>query len=250
MIKFENTQVMNMDNAIRGMRNPLNSHDNSDSYWTHIEDPKTLETAKYEFFVGYHDLDLMKRLCQAGSDHRKFLRQIFVSVDITAPLYWWKEADTYKVGTVANSESTMHTIHKKEFELSDFSFDDINFVVEEVEVELNGAPMAPIVTDLTEYYEDIVDKCEALRKKYLETNDKKYWRALIQILPSSYNQMRTVTLNYEVLFNMYHSRKHHKLDEWSEGFTAWCRELPYFMELFNAAYPEYGVTEHSVQVEE
>lgn len=218
MIKFENTEVFNWEGAIRGMRNPLTSWAKSDSYATHIEDNETMETAKYEYFIGENDLKLMKALIKAGSDHRKFMRQILVSVDITAPLYWWKEFDTYKVGTVANSCSTMHKIQSKPIELSDFSVDD--FVI--------GTHSD---TTFRAVFEGAIAVCESLRLRYLATNDKKYWRGLIQLLPESYNQKRTVTLNYEVLRNMYHARKNHKLDEWSIGFIEWVESLPYAKEL-------------------
>lgn len=212
MIKFEHTKVMNLEAAIRGMRNPMNSWEKSDSYATFIEDTETLETAEYQYFVGEEDLKLMKSLAKAGSDHRKFMRQIFVSVDITAPLYWWKEFDTYKVGTVANSTSTMHRIHSKPFEIEDFSYDRMS-------LETTARMMY------------VIDYLEFLRKKFIETEDKKYWYDMIQFLPSSYNQKRTVTMNYENIFNMYHARKNHKLDEWRIGFIEWAEQLPYFMEL-------------------
>ena len=206
MIKFENTEVFGWDAAIRGMRNPMNSWEKSDSYWTHIEDAETLETAPFQFFMGENDLKLAKSLSKAGSDHGKFLRMINVTVDITAPLYWWKEFDTYKVGTVANSCSTMHKIHAKEFTLDDFSCE-----------------WCPGFTN------GVVETLEAWRKAYLETKDKKYWYAMIQLLPSSYNQKRTVQLNYQVLKAM-SSREHHKLHEW-HGFIDWRNELPYFKEI-------------------
>ena len=197
MIKIERTAVMNIENAIRGARNPLNSWDKSDSYFNE----------EGEYVLGENDVSLGKRLCTAGSDHRKFVRQIFVSVDITAPLYWWKEFDTYKVGTVANSTSTMHKIHSKPFELDDFSHDHMT---EETEAQMKL----------------IVDYLEVLRNKFLETKDKKYWYDMIQFLPSSYNQMRTVTMNYENLTNMYFARRNHKLDEW-HTYCDWIKTLPY-----------------------
>lgn len=223
MIKIENVEISGMEAAIRGMRNPLNSWEKSDSYWTYIEDPTTGQTAKFEYFVGDNDLDLMKRLVKAGTDHGKFLRAINVSLDVTAPLYWWKEADTYKVGTVANSCSTMHKIHAKEFTLDDFSHEHLikdsviyNYGVDSFDtVDMMGA---------------IVDMLNLLRDKYLETKDKDYWWQMIQLLPTSYNQKRTWYLNYQVLANMYHSRKDHKLDEWRD-FCAWIETLPYFNEL-------------------
>ena len=211
MIRIENTEVFGWDAAIRGMRNPMNSWDKSDSYWTHIEDPETLQTAKFEFFVGDNDLQLMKKLARAGSDHGKFLRYINVTCDITAPLYWWKEADTYKVGTVANSCSTMHKIHSKEFTMDDFSCEHL-------------------MDDATYHMASTVGVLNFYRKKFDETKDKKWWWQMIQLLPSSYNQKRTVLLNYQVLKSMYHARKNHKLDEWHD-FCDWCESLPYFFEL-------------------
>ena len=205
MIKLEHTDVYGWEAAIRGMRNPMNSWGKSDSYYDEIPNGN--------YILGENDLGLCKRLCKAGSDHRKFMRQIFVSVDITAPLYWWSEFDTYKVGTVANSCSKMHKIHSKPIEMSDFSFEKFHY---DDEKEL--------------WFEDILERvvmdCEALRRRYLATNDKRYWKGLIQLLPESYNQLRTVTLNYEVLCNMYHARKNHKLDEW-HTFCEWVEGLPY-----------------------
>lgn len=198
MIKLERTSVMNMENAIRGARNPMNSWNRFDSSYDE----------KGSFVLGENDLSLAIRLCKAGTDHRKFVRQIFVSVDVTAPMYWWKEYDTYKVSTVANSTSTMHKIHSKPFELSDFSTDHMN-------------------SDGIEAMEKVIITLEDLRLKYLETNDKECWYTMIQLLPSSYNQMRTCTLNYENLFGIYFSRKAHKLDEW-HNYCDWILELPYF----------------------
>lgn len=223
MIKIEKTEIYGIDAATRGMRNPLNSWEKSDSYFTHIEDPDTMETADFEYFVGDNDLQLMQKLAAAGSDHGKFLRMITVYIDITAPLYWWKEFDTYKVGTVANSCSTMHKIHAKEFTLDDFSHEHLikdsviyNYGVDSFDtVDMMGA---------------IVDMLNLLRDKYLETKDKVYWWQMIQLLPTSYNQKRTVMLNYAVLKNMYHARKEHKLDEWRE-FCAWIETLPYAKEV-------------------
>jgi hypothetical protein len=207
MIKLERTEVMNWEGAIRGMRNPMNSWEKSDSYYTHIEDGETLETAPYEFFVGDEDKRLMRQLRDAGSDHRKYLRMIFVSVDITAPLYWWKEYDTYKVGTVANSCSTMHKIHAKAFERDDFSHDRMS------ETALNCL-------------DGVIAVLEETRQKFLETKDRAYWHDMIQLLPSSYNQMRTCTMNYENLINMYHARRNHKLVEW-HTFCDWVEALPH-----------------------
>lgn len=202
MIKLERTGVMNFDNAMRGARNPLNSWGRYDSYYD--------EGGNFVF--GENDLSLAKRLCRAGTDHRKFVRMIFVTVDVTAPMYWWKEYDTYKVATVANSTSTMHKITSKPFELSDFSVDKMN-------------------EDGIKAMEAVIDTLEDLRQKYLETKDKELWYTIIQLLPSSYNQMRTCTLNYETLCNIYYARRNHKLDEW-HTYCDWIEELPYFKELF------------------
>lgn len=204
MIKMERTSVMNFENAIRGARNPLNSWNRMDSYYD--EDGN--------FVLGPNDLDLAVRLRKAGSDHRKFVRQIFVSVDITAPLYWWKEYDTYKVATVANSTSTMHKIHSKPFSLEDFSHD-----------HMTPGTLA--------YMETVVEKLEEIRLRYLETKSKEDWYDMIQLLPSSYNQMRTCTFNYETLVNIYHARKNHKLQEW-HTFCDWIAGLPYGRELIIA----------------
>lgn len=201
MIKLERYDVFNFENAMRGARNPMNSWNRMDS--------KTVD-GKFEF--GPNDLDLAKRLCRSGSDHRKFIRQIFVTVDITAPLYWWKEYDTYKVGTVANSTSTMHKIHSKPFELEDFSTDHM--------------------TEKTiEFMKKNIEFLEELRVRYNENKNKELWYSIIQLLPESYNQMRTCTFNYENLLGMYCSRKSHKLQEW-HTFCEWALEMPYFKELF------------------
>ena len=197
MLTLERTAVMNIDNAIRGARNPMNSWEKSDSYYDE----------KGAFVVGETDLDFGHRLAVAGSDHRKFLRQIFVSVDITAPLYWWKEFDTYKVGTVANSTSTMHKIHAKAFDRNDFSHD-----------RLDEGGLA--LLDATVAY------LEAERQKFIANKeDRQPWHNMIQMLPSSYNQMRTVTLNYENLINVYYARRHHKLAEW-HTLCDWILSLP------------------------
>ena len=202
MIKFERTDVMNFENAMRGARNPLNSWARSDSHYD--------ENGKFVF--GPNDLDLAKRLCQSGTDHRKFIRQIFITVDITAPIYWWKEYDTYKVGTVANSTSTMHKIHSKPFEMSDFSTDH----------------MTDKALDTMKI---MIDSLEKIRLKYMETKDKSLWYSLIQLLPESYHQMRTCTLSYENAIAMYNARHTHKLAEWNT-FCDWVCDLPYFKELF------------------
>lgn len=208
MIKIERTAVMNMENAIRGMRNPMSSWYKSDSYTTHIENPQTLNTAPFQFFLGDNDLKLAKQLFNSGSDDRKFMRQIFVSVDITAPLYWWKEYDTYKVGTVANSCSTMHKIHAKPFSREDFSCD-----------RMTPAALACL--------DQVIAVLEERRQVFVETKDRAAWDDMIQLLPSSFNQMRTCTLNYENLIGMYHARKNHKLYEWRE-LCKWIETLPYF----------------------
>ena len=201
MIRLEKTSVMNLENAMRGARNPMNSWARSDSYYNEDGD----------YVLGANDLDLAGRLRRAGSDHRKFLRQVFVSVDITAPLYWWKEYDTYKVATVANSTSTMHKISAKPFVLDDFSHDHM--------------------TPSTEaFLQSVVEELERIRLRYLETKDKADWYDLIQLLPSSYQQMRTCTMNYETLVNIYFARRHHKLDEW-HTFCDWILSLPYAHEL-------------------
>ena len=198
MIKIERTSVMNLENAMRGARNPMNSWAKSDSFYD--------ENGNY--VLGEADLDFGARLCVAGSDHRKFIRQIFVSVDITAPLYWWKEFDTYKVGTVANSCSTMHKIHSKPIERDDFSYDRLD----------EGGLRA---------LDALVEYLEVERQKFCaDKSDRQSWHNIIQLLPSSYNQMRTVTLNYETLINIYYARKTHKLAEW-HTLCDWIESLPY-----------------------
>lgn len=204
MILLERTSVMNFENAIRGARNPMNSWDRIDSYYDE----------KGNYILGPNDLGLALRLRKAGSDHRKFIRQIFVSVDITAPLYWWKEYDTYKIATVANSTSTMHKIHSKPFELSDFSHDHMT-------------------ADTLLFFQTVISQLEKKRLRYLETKSKEDWYDLIQLLPSSYNQMRTCSFNYETLVNIYFARKSHKLTEWHE-FCDWIKTLPYGKELILA----------------
>jgi len=220
MIKLENTEVLGWEHAIRGMRNPLNSWDKSDSEFVRDPDYGCSGNCPCEdidghcdcCFIGANDLDLMKRLRNAGTDHRKFMRMITVYVDITAPLYWWKEFDTYKVGTVANSCSTMHKIHAKEFTLEDFSTEHL-------------------YPEVREAFENTIIKClNEARKTYNFLSDtpskKDAWWQMIQLLPSSYNQKRTVMLNYEVLSNIYKSRRNHKLDEWKD-FCKWIEGLPY-----------------------
>jgi hypothetical protein len=202
MLKCERTSVMNFENAMRGARNPLNSWARYDSTFDD----------EGNFVFGENDLNLAKRLASAGTDHRKFIRMIFVSVDVTAPMYWWKEYDTYKVSTVANSTSTMHKITSKPFELSDFSTDHMN-------------------EEGIKAIEEVIRVLEDLRLQYLETKDKTIWYTIIQLLPSSYNQMRTCTLNYENLVNIYYARRNHKLEEW-HTYCDWILDLPYFKELF------------------
>ena len=204
MITIERTSVMNFENAIRGARNPMNSWNRMDSFYDE----------QGNFIMGPNDLNLAQRLARAGSDHRKFIRQIFVSVDFTAPLYWWKEYDTYKVATVANSTSTMHKIASKPFTLDDFSHERMN-------------------TQAQEALAHTVSVLEDLRKDYLETKDKETWYSMIQLLPSSSHQMRTCTLNYETLMNIYYARRNHKLDEW-HTVCDWIASLPYAKELILA----------------
>lgn len=219
MIKLEKTDVFGWESAIRGMRNPMNSWDMSDSEFS-IENCVREGRFKQSVEIGENDLKLMKSLSKAGNDHGKFLRMINVSVDITAPLYWWKEFDTYKVGTVANSCSTMHKIHAKEFTLDDFSHEHLTHYSHDGE----------LCRDWLGDLEDLIWDLNFAREKYLETKDKTYWWQMIQLLPSSYNQKRTVQLNYQVLKSMYFARRHHKLDEWRE-FCKWCESLPYFKEI-------------------
>ena len=228
-MKFENTEVWGFEHALRGMRNPKNSWNKSDSYYEY-DNQKDCVTKDANFVIGENDMKLAQTLIKAGSEHRKFMRQIFVSVDITAPLYWWKEFDTYKVGTVANSTSTMHKITSQPITLDCFEIDDYE-------------------KDLFMYYEhsdvkdmvaDIVRNCETLRQRYLETKDKRYWKELIRWLPESWLQKRTVTMTYENLLAMCSKgqRRFHKLNEWSgqdnpnvPNFISWARTLPYAQEL-------------------
>ena len=213
MLKVENIDVWGFEHAIRGMRNPMNSWDKSDSRYIavgeHYEDIK--------YVIGESDLGLMKRLYKAGPEHRKYLRQIFVSVDITAPLYWWKEFDTYKVGTVANSCSTMHKIAAKEFELDDFSHEHL---IETVSNTTNTVMVLKKIIECLNYY----------RSQFIFTKDKKYWWQMIQLLPSSYNQKRTITMNYENVLSMIKQRTGHKLTEW-EDFCIILKHLPYIEDI-------------------
>lgn len=210
MIKFENTEVSGWESAIRGMRNPMNSWKKSDSRWEPQFDTETGPCHGF-FVIGPNDLNLMARLRNAGTDHRKFMRMITVYVDITAPLYWWKEFDTYKVGTVDNSCSTMHKIAEKEFTIEDFSCEHLE-------------------NSWLIHLKETIKLLNEARNAYNWCNTdakKEWWWQMIQLLPSSYNQRRTVMLNYEVLANIYKSRKNHKLDEWSVGFMEWIESLPY-----------------------
>lgn len=228
MIKIEHVETLGLEAAIRGMRNPMNSWEKSDSEWHLIGAPGTNQAVandKYlreKYCIGNNDLDLMKRLCNSGTDHRKFMRMITVYMDITAPLYWWKEFDTYKVGTVANSCSTMHKIADKEFTIEDFSCEHL-ITREKPLVEDSDAVEHPNAVWLMHR---TIQTLNQYRNLYLQTKDKKYWWQLIQLLPSSYNQRRTVMMNYEVLSNMYKSRKNHKLDEWVD-FCAEIERLPH-----------------------
>lgn len=237
MLKIENTEVIGWEAAIRGMRNPKNSWGKSDSgicfdtiaCHTCRADRNHCKSRmeNKEFVVGYDDMNLMTRLRNAGTDHRKFMRMIAVYLDITAPLYWWKEFDTYKVGTVANSCSTMHKIAAKEFTLDDFSHEhllsmanndagDALFLNDANNIRIDGDDLLGLTVNVLNYY----------RGRYIKTKDKRYWWQLIQLLPSSYNQRRTIMLNYEVLANIYKSRRNHKLDEW-HTFCDWIEGLPY-----------------------
>ena len=213
------TNVYNFEGAFRGMRAPMNSWDKSDSIFTN---DKTI--------IGDNDLRLAQKLIQAGVEHAKFMRQIFVSVDITAPIYWWKEMDTYKVSTVSNSTSTMHKLTSKPIEVTDFSFDNLNIPVEDSFYTTKTEDDLMVIEQYSPWvFEDyagcIVQMCENLRQKFLDTKDKRYWRALIQLLPESYNQTRTWTANYAILRNIYFQRKNHKLQEWHQ-FCDWIKALP------------------------
>lgn len=221
MINIEDVEVMGFRKAIKGMRNALNSWDKSDSNIASCLEPITrCEKCPYHFvvcneseffFIGDKDMDLAKRLIKAGSTDRKFMRMIHVQADVTAPLYWWKEYDTYKVGTTANSCSTMHTIHKRDFTIDDFSHDRLDDDI------------------VYNYMKPIIEGLNLFRTQYNNSKDKKYWNQIIQLLPSSFNQMRTIDLSYETLFSIYHQRKNHKLDEW-HTFCDWIITLPYMKE--------------------
>lgn len=236
-MKFSNTSVMNFENAFRGLRNPMNSWSKSDSHYSCSEeffckgctvDSRCGEYKRSDdYIIGKNDMKLAQTLIKAGNEHRKFMRQIFVSVDITAPLYWWKEFDTYKVGTVANSTSTMHKLATTPITLDCFEIDDYDRNLSladnpEDDNELNH---------ISAFEEDVIMVLENLRQKYLETKDKRYWKELIRFLPESWLQKRTITMNYENIRNMYFQRKNHKLTEWSESFIKWVESLPYAEEL-------------------
>lgn len=248
MIKLEKTETCGWEAAIRGMRNPMNSWTKSDSGNCYdfdsceecpLKDPCDKTTCNQTYIIGHNDLDLARRLAKGGPVHAKYRRQIFVFVDITAPLYWWKEFDTYKVGTTANSCSTMHKIHAKEFTREDFSCEkllhdggaDTTFVAAD-DGYIHTANFSSLdVLDI------VICALNFNRKMFLETKEKIYWEQMIQLLPSSYNQKRTVTMTYENLYNMYYSRKDHKLDEWRVGFCEWAKSLPY-SELFTMEWEE------------
>jgi len=236
VIKIEKIEVWGFEHAIRGMRNPMNSWDKSDSdYCSNIKcigcrfrgnDPLCRRFFLTDYIIGRNDIALMQRLYKAGTEHRKYLRQIFVSMDITAPLYWLKELETYKVGTVSNSCSTMHTIHKKPFEMSDFSIEHLSESYDDGEVWYNNE----YPNSSREVFSFIVDAINEYRNKFLETNDKKYWWFMIQTLPSSYNQKRTITMNYENVMTIINQRKGHKLDEWND-LVEELYKLPYVREI-------------------
>lgn len=218
MIKVENIEVWGFKHAIRGMRNPMNSWDKSDSEFDiQYYDNDGNETEYYEIEIGPNDLDLMRRLYRAGTEHRKYLRQIFVSMDITAPLYWWKEFDTYKIGIVSNSCSTMHKIHSKKFTLDDFSTDHLIGTVSDA---TNSLKCMDAVIYCLNYH----------RTQYISTKNKSAWWQMIQLLPSSYNQKRTITMNYENIVTIIQQRTNHKLDEWNE-FCEILKQLPYVDEI-------------------
>lgn len=242
-MKFENTEVFNFEGALRGMRNPMNSWDKSDSEWVHIDSclvkkSGVVKDTSCDFFkIGKNDLKLAQSLIKAGSEHRKFLRQIFVSVDITAPLFWWKEFDTYKIGTVANSTSTMHKLANTPITIDCFEMDDFsNLDTEEGEYALAEVQWRVLIGWL-----------EDLRIRYNKTKDKRYWKELIRLLPESWLQKRTVTMNYENVLNMYHHRKNHKLNEWSgkddsikPNFCMWILKLPYAKQFFIEPFEAEG----------
>lgn len=218
-MKLENTEVWGFEHAIRGMRNPLESWNKSDSHYdieeVMVDEEVVLERGKY--IIGSNDLQLAQTLIRAGSEHRKFLRQIFVAVDITAPLYFFKELDTYKVGTVANSTSTMHKLASTPITIDCFEMGDFTPLIDNFKIDLS--------------WQTIMTYLEQLRQRYNETKDKRYWKELIRLLPESWLQKRTITMNYENILNMYRQRKNHKLTEWSKSFCDWVKTLPYAEEL-------------------
>lgn len=239
-MKFENTEVFNFEGAMRGMRNPMNSHAKSDSYYGFREEEycdKCYEDCilyKSDYIIGENDLKLAQTLIKAGNEHRKFMRQIFVSVDITAPLYWWKEFDTYKVGTVANSTSTMHKLATTPITLNCFEIDDYDR-----NLSLADNPEDDGLDNISTFEEDIIYVLENIRQKYLETKDKRYWKELVRWLPEAWLQKRTITMTYENLLAMCSKsqRRFHKLNEWSgrdnpnvPNFISWARTLPYAQE--------------------
>lgn len=235
-MKFENTEVWGFKHALRGMRNPKNSWHKNDSYMCDMCDMCEVENmnpgfcdSESCFVIGENDMRLAQTLIKAGSEHRKFMRQIFVSVDITAPLYWWKEFDTYKVGTVANSTSTMHKITSQPITLDCFEIDDYEKDLKCLETYDSDIEVDYSTVDFEVY--KFINLLENLRQKYLETKDKKYWKELIRWLPESWLQKRTITMNYENVRNIYFQRKNHKLTEWSESFIKWVESLPYAEEL-------------------
>lgn len=226
MIKVENIEIFGLDGAMRGMRNPLNSWDKADT--------TVYQEYGREFInIGINDLNLATRLIKAGTEHRKFLRMIHVQMDVTAPLYWWKEADTYKVGTTTNSCSTMHKIAAKEFTLDDFSHEHLIDDQDDFENE-NGQ-----VSSYKDFlYYDVLDVLNTARRQYLETKDKRYWWQMIQLLPSSYNQRRTWDMSMETLLSILHQRKNHKLDEWNEFRDICLEQVPYLKEFYEASLKE------------
>lgn len=226
MIKVENIEVFGIDGAMRGMRNPLNSWDKADTTMYQDHDREFIN-------IGYNDLNLATRLVKAGTEHRKFLRMIHIQMDVIAPLYWWKEADTYKVGTTINSCSTMHKIAAKEFTLDDFSHEHLIDDQDDFENE-NGQ-----VSSYKDFlYYDVLDVLNTARRQYLETKDKKYWWQMIQLLPSSYNQRRTWDISMETLLSILHQRKGHKLDEWNEFRDICLEQVPYLKEFYEASLKE------------
>ena len=218
-MKFENTEVWGFEHSLRGMRNPKNSWNRSDSFYD--------GNLNNHYIIGENDMKLAQTLIKAGNEHRKFMRQIFVSVDITAPLYWWKEFDTYKVGTVANSTSTMHKLATTPITLDCFEIDDYdrNLSLADNPKDDDG------LDNISTFEEDIIYVLENIRQKYLETKDKRYWKELVRWLPESWLQKRTITMNYENVRNMYFQRRNHKLTEWSESFIKWVESLPYAEDL-------------------